>query len=110
MNRYVFPVQSSAGPATCGDVIHVKRLGDPSCLCGKHVSASKAKARWAPIDTAPQDTLVLLSRPGCADAWIGRLSFDYQVNALAWSDAESERFADDDQPTHWMNLPAPVSS
>ena len=64
-------------------------------------------SEWQPIETALQDTLILVWMPSWFDDEDGRI-----VVALAsgpyWTDGEGNMPQED--PTHWQPLPAPPAS
>lgn len=77
---------------------------------------------WQPIDTAPRDETEIILRKGdrvTAGAWIewskseavfndrgdymGQEEYDSGAHWASWDGG----FCEDDEPTHWMPLPAP---
>lgn len=64
------------------------------------------KAAWRPIETAPQDTAILVYRPRLRGRYFTeRMEVDAYVDGR-W--ARGERGLQ--PPTHWMPLPTPPSS
>jgi hypothetical protein len=68
------------------------------------VSALQARLMWQPIDTAPDNTEVLIWWPyWCSRPTIGRKRFG------GWNCDSSLTTIDAPTPTHWMPLPPPAT-